>query len=228
MIKFFFALILFPTAAAAAISSLGIFYSVFLNFKFTLPFSAGIAAYLAAHYFAGRPVRLYILAHELTHAAAAMVSGVKVHAISVGKSGGHVRLSDNNALISLAPYCMPFYAVSAAVVYWVLCLVWRPEPYRNYFVAAAGFLMAFHAVNTAETLTGCSQSDLVKAGGKFFSWSLIILCNSMVLLLALKLMYPEIAGVRIFGAEVGNWTVVFWVKIWTLAKTVSVYLWSKR
>ncbi|HAU89921.1 MAG TPA: hypothetical protein DCW72_06765 [Elusimicrobia bacterium] len=141
-------------------------------------------------------------AHELTHALAAVLVGVKVRKISVKKNSGYVLLDSTNAFISLAPYFVPLYTLGVAALYWTAGRFWNVLPLRPWFLAAAGFTLAFHLLHTADILAGPVQSDLRKAGGPVFSLPLLLLLNCLGLAAALKLLFPGLLSLRAYGAGV--------------------------
>ena len=130
-----------------------------------------------------RPLRAYILAHELTHAAAGILCGARVGRLKVRASGGSVQLSKSNTFITLAPYLVPFYAVVLALAAVAVRLAVGGLPCVPAWLAAAGFLWAFHCCFTAGALR-VRQPDIQECG-RVFSWSLIALAN--VLFLAFSL-----------------------------------------
>jgi len=161
----------------------------------TAPLLGGALAGLLLHLL-GRGDRLYVTAHELTHALAAVISGVKVRRISVKKSSGYVLLDSTNAFISLAPYFIPFYTLAVSAAYWTAGAFWPVAPYRPWFLGAAGLTLAFHLLHTADILTGPVQSDLRKAGGPVFSLPLLVLLNCLALAAALRLLFPGLLSLR--------------------------------
>jgi Peptidase M50B-like len=193
--KFLFAFLLFPTIMAFLYETLRIFGNVALNFRTSFYFVIGFSGYFAFHYFVTNPVRMYILAHELTHAFAALLCGYKVRKISVFKKSGYAELSQSNAFVDLAPYCIPLYMLLFALLYFLISLKWDISQCRNVFVVGVGFFMGFHVLNTVEILYCQKQSDLRTAGGVFFSLVVIVLSNCMALLLVLKFLYPKLVFV---------------------------------
>src|SRR2546428_5273578 len=59
-------------------------------------FWGGYALWLAVFALLPKPMRTYVLGHELTHALWAMMMGARVGGLKVRKSGGQVRTSKNN------------------------------------------------------------------------------------------------------------------------------------
>ena len=200
-IKTFIGVILAPAALAAAWATAAALAPALARFGVTFPLLAGALACLLLHA-GGRGKRLYVAAHELTHALAAVVSGVRVRKISVKRSSGYVLLDSTNAFISLAPYFIPFYTLAAAAGYWLAGRFWDVQPLRPWFLGAAGFTLAFHVLHTADILAGPVQSDLKKAGGPVFSLPLLLLLNCLGLAAALKLLFPELLSLKVYGARV--------------------------
>ncbi|MCK5582281.1 MAG: M50 family metallopeptidase [Elusimicrobiales bacterium] len=171
--------------------------NIFLNIKITLPFTIGFIIYIPFHFYSKHSSYLYVLAHELTHAVAAILNGIKIKKISVGKNNGYVTLSRDNIFISLAPYFIPFYAIILGAIYFVAGEFADLSRYRMIFVALIGFFTSFHIVNAIEiTFFGPLQSDLKKAGGRFFSFFIIIFLNCLALLLIFKALYPDLVPLK--------------------------------
>ncbi len=190
-----------PAALAAAWTTAAILAPALGKFSVTLPLLCGALACLLFHW-GGRGKGLYVTAHELTHALAAVFSGVRVRKISVKKHSGYVLLDSTNAFISLAPYVIPLYTLAVAAVYWLAGRFWDAAPLRPWFLAAAGFTLAFHLLHTADILSGPIQSDLKKAGGPVFSIPLLVLLNCLGLAAALKMLFPGLLNMRAYSARV--------------------------
>ncbi len=206
MSKVTLALLISPLTAAAAFSTVALTYSALARLQAALPILIGAALYCPLHFYLPRNRFFYVLSHELSHALAALASGVKVKKIKIGKTGGYVALNSTNAFISLAPYFIPFYALATGLTYGLAAFFLNMSAYRPFFTGAAGFFLAFHLLNTGDILTGPVQSDLKKAGGVFFSISLVLLLNSLCLALTLKMIFPDLVSLRIYAAEVCNVT----------------------
>ncbi|OGR62782.1 MAG: hypothetical protein A2X31_06625 [Elusimicrobia bacterium GWB2_63_22] len=194
-------ILLAPAALAAAWATAAALAPALGKFNVTFPLLAGALACALLHA-AGLGRRLYVASHELTHALAAVFTGVRVRKISVRRSSGYVLLDSTNAFISLAPYFIPFYTLAVSAAYWAAGHFWHLAPYRPWFLAAAGFTLAFHLLHTAEILGGPVQSDLRKAGGPVFSLPLLVLLNCLGLAAALRLLFPGLVSLRAYGAKV--------------------------
>lgn len=226
-IKTLTGLALAPGALAAAWATGAALGPALGKFSATLPLLAGALACLAFHW-TGRGGRLYVTAHELTHALAAVLTGIRVRKISVRKNSGYVLLDSTNAFISLAPYFIPFYTLSVSAAYWAAGRFWELSQYRPWFLAAAGFTLAFHLLHTADTLAGPVQSDLRKAGGPVFSLPLLLLLNCLGLAAALKLLFPELLSLKAYGAgvlqaQLAAYGAVYKAALY-LANTAKIYL----
>jgi len=183
----------------------------------SISFIAGIIVYSLIHFGIFRFLRAYVLAHELTHALAGLLCGFKIKDISVGAESGYVTLSGSNAFVSLAPYCVPVYALLLSAGYGLAGLKWDLSAYRNIFVGGIGFFIAFHIIHTFETLYHEKQSDLRQAGGVVFSVSLILLANSVMLMGVCKLLYPEVINMHAALSSVAELSLRFWKLVWTYA-----------
>ena len=160
----------------------------------------------------------HVLGHELTHALAAWSTGGKVFAISVGEKEGHVDLSHSSAFVALAPYCVPFYAMTVALGYRLL-LWFKPEAGgESLFLFLLGAALGGHFLFTWDSLTTTRQPDLDAAGGVLYSWALITIANALMIMLLLKGLFPEsvplLAGLR----EAASLTGRFWGFAWLGAK----------
>ncbi len=141
---------------------------------------AGIAIWIIIWLFLPPLTRTYVLGHELTHALWSMLFGGKASGLKVGDRGGSVRVTKNNAWVTLAPYFFPLYAVLAAVV-WLLCVWWFPavRPYSPVFLFWIGLTWSFHLTFTIRFLA-YNQPD-IREHGRLFSYALIYALNLLFL-----------------------------------------------
>ena len=95
-------------------------------------------------------------------------------------SGGSVRLTKSNMLITLAPYFFPFYTFLVIIGALVTYAFFRPLPYLPLWLFLIGFTWSFHVLFTLETL-GQRQPD-VKLYGRIFSWTFIFIVNVAIVL----------------------------------------------
>lgn len=192
-------------------------------------FLIGCAAYPVLHVattglgFDGPRRFLYVVGHELTHAAAAWMSGYNVNGFSVGAEGGHVDVSRSNWFIALAPYVVPLYALAVVLGYrlWLwYASVSASGLAHEVFLLALGAALSFHWLFTAGALWSVKQPDLDLAGGTIFSLVLICLGNGVVLLLALKCLFPRVVSLAAAARLAHEFTAGFWLGLFRLVPGV--------
>ena len=183
----------------------------------------GIAAFAMSWFALSHPVRMYVLGHELTHALWGLLFGARPSDVRVSASGGSVRLTKSNMLITLAPYFFPFYTFLVIIVALITYAFFRPLPFLPLWLFLIGFTWSFHVLFTLETL-GQRQPD-VKLYGRIFSWTFIFIVNVAIVLVWLATMTPltfadlgQILLNRIVSAYVllglYSWRAVTW--LWSL------------
>src|SRR5204862_3957731 len=72
-----------------------------------VPMMAGAACWLVIFLLLPKPMWVYVFGHELTHALWTWLFGGRVRKFKATSEGGHVVVSKNNFLITLAPYFFP-------------------------------------------------------------------------------------------------------------------------
>ncbi len=180
-------------ALALVLPTLGVWWGVFRLAKSIPlpsygPIAAGAVVYVVLHVLFRRPMTVYVFGHELTHAAAALLSGYKVKSLFVSEKGGEVQLSNSNVGVALAPYCWPLYTT---VVLLANGLVQHyadlptPPLWAGFGV---GLTLSFHAALTMHALNQ-DQPDL-RHGGRLFSLVVIAFCNGLFLVAVLKSLFP--------------------------------------
>ncbi len=148
----------------------------------------GIAAFALAWMALSHPVRAYVLGHELTHALWGLAFGSRPSDLKVKATGGSVRLTKSNMLITLAPYFFPFYTFVVIVCALITYAFLRPLPFLPLWTFLIGFTWAFHILFTLETLTH-RQPDITLYG-RVFSWVFIYLVNVGIVLVWLATATP--------------------------------------
>lgn len=163
-------------------------------------FALGAVLWIVAFFGLPRPLRLYIVGHELTHAVWVLAMGGRVHKVSVSSKGGYILADRTNTWIALAPYFFPFYSVMVIGLYGVAGLFWDLTvwPWRPLLYALVGLTWAFHMSFTC-WLVPKGQPDL-HYGGTFFSITLIYLLNLLCLSVMLIVASPQITFAG-FGSE---------------------------
>ncbi len=164
-----------------------------------VPLLAGAASWLVIYAMLPRPMWLYVLGHELTHAVWTWLFLGSVKSMKVSSRGGHVKVSKENFLTTLAPYFFPLYAVLVAVVYHSGAALdaWEGPMALGAYHLALGAAYAFHV-----TLTACvlqvRQPDL-DSQGILFSVVVIFLGNALVLMVALPLLTQSMTLGQVAG-----------------------------
>jgi hypothetical protein len=169
-------------------------------------FVGGYVLWLAVFVFLPKPMRTYVLGHELTHALWALMMGARVSGLKVRKTGGQVRTTKTNWLIALAPYFFPFYAMLFMVLFFLAHAIWNFEPYMGLLFFLVGLGWSFHVTFTLMMLLTAEQPD-IHLQGVLFSIVVIYCMN----LLVMALMVTTLARSVTFGAlaqSLGNTFVI--------------------
>jgi hypothetical protein len=172
-----------------------------------VPFLAGAACWLVIYYLLPRPMWLYVAGHELTHALWTWLFAGRVKRIRIGSRGGHVIISRNNFLITLAPYFFPFYAAVVIALFGLGHLIWDWGGHLPWFHLFLGAAYAFHVTLTMHVLQ-TRQTDITDQGC-LFSAVVIWLGNVGLLLVGLPMLTANVAVLTVFG--------------WTLEATGRVF-----
>jgi hypothetical protein len=137
------------------------------------------------------------------------VQGVKVGKIRVRDDGGYVTLSRTNALIGLAPYFFPLYAILAILAWWILHFFVDLSPWRPLWLFVVGAAWGHHVTYTLASLA-IRQQDILE-NGRLFSYTAIYLLNLLGVCIWVVATTP--ATFCEFGA-------IF------LGQTLDAYLWT--
>lgn len=142
-------------------------------------------------FFAGvKPVRIYVLGHELTHAIWVWMFCGRVTSLKVGVEGGCVQTDRVNFWISLAPYFFPLYSVLAIWLWWLAGFWVNVGDHLWILLGILGLTWGFH-VSFTLLMLGRVQPDISREGW-LFSLSLIYLLNLLPLVLLLVFVSPEL------------------------------------
>ena len=161
-----------------------------------VPLLGGAASWIVIYLLLPKPMWIYVLGHELTHAVWAWLFEGQVKKIKVTSSGGHVLITKTNFLIALAPYFFPLYAVLVVAVFAIGHLIWNWRQFLAVFDLFLGAAYAFHITLTAHILK-TRQSDITEQG-YLFSAVVIFLGNISVLLLGIPLLAAKVDVGRAF------------------------------
>ena len=163
-----------------------------------VPMLAGAACWMVVYLLLPRPMWIYVVGHELTHALWVWLLGGTVKRFHATAHGGHVVVSKSNFLIALAPYFFPLYAALIVAVFATGHLIWNWKHYLVWFHLLVGAAYAFHLTLTGHVLK-TRQTDITDHG-YLFSAVVIFLGNVSVLLL----------GVPLLAAKVDSLTALRW------------------
>lgn len=178
-IYFLIGLLLLPACAAVACST---FRQVAQSGDFRgsiVFFLIGFTSYLTFFVAFRKPLRPYLLGHELTHALWVVLFRGKVREIRLSEKRGQVKATKLNTLIALAPYFFPFYTVLVVAAYGIASLWITFGIYHRLVLFAIGFTWSFHLLLNLYMLQR-GQEDL-RVSGRFFSLVVILLLNLIVL-----------------------------------------------
>jgi hypothetical protein len=157
-----------------------------------VPMLAGATCWLVIYLLLPKPMWIYVFGHELTHAVWTWLCWGRVKRFKVTSNGGHVIVSKNNFLISLAPYFFPLYAVIVVAVFAAGQRFWNwSHPLAlAAFHLLLGAAYAFHVTLTLHILK-TRQTDITQHG-YLFSAVIIFLGNITVLLLGIPLLAAKV------------------------------------
>ena len=182
-------------------------------------FLAGYVLWLLVFVFLPKPMRTYVLGHELTHAIWALLMGARVGGLKVKKTGGQVKTSKVNWFIVLAPYFFPFYAMLFIGVFVLVHAIWDIAAYQWVLFFLVGLGWSFHLTFTVMMLLTVEQPD-VKSQGVLFSVVVIYCMNLLTMVVtATALSRSATFGMlaRSLGGDFGA------VYAWTLDKLVALW-----
>jgi hypothetical protein len=192
-VRFFLGGLLIP-CCFAAVRTLGILVqaadpaSSWLISPTGLLMAGGFLLWLFFYIALPRPLRAYVLAHELSHALWGLLHGRRVSQLRVSRQGGSVRIEKPNTLIVLAPYFFPFYTILVVLAYGIGSIFTDLTSWRPVWLAAVGLTWGFHVTFTVSALLD-HQSDIQKVG-HLFSYTFIFWLNALGLALWLVAVGP--------------------------------------
>jgi hypothetical protein len=185
-------------------------------------FAAGYSLWLVAFVLLPKPMRTYVLAHELTHAFWALLMGARVGGLKVSKTGGQVKTSKTNWFITLAPYFFPFYAMLFIGLFFAANAIWGLDRYLNVLFFLVGLGWSFHVTFTLLTLLQSGQPDL-RSQGYLFSAAVIYCMNLLVILLTATLLSQTLPLSALVGTVTSDcvtaygWTLDNLLELWHYA-----------
>lgn len=189
-LKFIFGLLLLPVCAGAGMATWRVIEASGRADTVWIAGLAGALCWLAIYVILPRPMWIYVVGHELTHAVWTWSMGGKVKRFKVSSKGGHVVVTKSNFLIALAPYFFPLYAVLVVLLFVVLGFFVDLQRHTVWFHLLLGAAYAFHITLTLHALKH-SQTDITSQG-YLFSITVIFLGNALVLLVGIPLIARQV------------------------------------
>lgn len=210
-LKFLIAVLLLPVCAGAALALGAVLRECGGADTTWIPFLAGAACWCVVFGLLPKPMWIYVFGHEFTHILWVWLFGGRVKKMKVSSGGGHVLVTKNNFLITLAPYFFPLYGVIVIAVFAVGHLIWGWERFFVYFDLLLGAAYAFHITLTFHALQ-TQQSD-VTSQGYLFSGVVIFLGNALVLLFGIPLLTQKITLIDALKFWfTGTMTILHWLQ----------------
>ncbi len=186
ILRWALALLLFPLCIALSWTIADLIAATGSVVHFWVPFLAGAVCWAIVFLSLPKPMWLYVVGHELTHALWAVAFGGRVKAFRATPRGGHVVLTKSNAFIVLAPYFFPLYAFLWTLLFLGAGIWLDTQRVLLGFHFGLGAAYAFHLSLTAHVLR-VDQPDL-RGEGWLFSGILIWFTHGLLLLLSIPLL----------------------------------------
>ncbi|MCB4756852.1 MAG: hypothetical protein LHV69_07470 [Elusimicrobia bacterium] len=212
-------LLLLPCVWAAFLVLARMVYKLGVTeWKFVWIYAAGALSYLIMERVFHRPMWIYIVGHELTHALSGLLTGARIRSFKASDHQGEVQLSKTNWFIVISPYIIPLYALLLLLIYAVLWHYW-PHPALTYgFQFLMGAALTFHLSLTFMAFHA-RQSDL-KVLGFFLSLVLILLGNALILGVLCVSLFGVTPPIEIYFSSLLKETVGAWTWI---VKSLPLY-----
>ena len=182
-------------------------------------FATGYGLWLVLFAVLPKPMRTYVLGHELTHAVWALLMGARVSGLKVKKTGGQVKTSKTNWLITLAPYFFPFYAMLFIAGFFIAHAIWDLSAHMYWLFFLAGLGWSFHVTFTLMMLLTTKQPD-VQSQGVVFSAVVIYLMNLLTLTLTATLLSRRLTLGELAREAGGDFVAAY---SWTLDKFLALW-----
>jgi hypothetical protein len=201
--KLLVALLLLPLCAGVGRAVLEIASRLEFNEMVMAPLLAGVLCMGLLYFWLPKPIWVYVLGHEFTHAIATVLCGGRVKGMKVGSEGGHVYVTRDNFFVALAPYFIPIYAIMVFVIFALgrQILDWESTAVWAAFFWALGLSYSFHILLTWNILH-TRQTDITSQG-YVFSAVIIFLGNALVVVLGMNIVSSDI-GLGLIAHSLGN------------------------
>jgi hypothetical protein len=220
-LKLLIAIWLLPACAAVTLTAVQVGHRLLVGSQTAsaVAFGTGYVLWLVIFALLPKPMRTYVLGHELTHALWALLMGARVSDLRVRKTGGQVRTSKSNWFISLAPYFFPFYAVLFMAGFFLVHAIVNLTAYMWILFFLVGLGWSFHVTFTLMILLTVDQPD-VQSQGVLFSVVVIYLMNLITMTLTATALSPAL-HFNFFARSLGRdmlksygWTLDNFILLW--------------
>lgn len=178
-IYFILGVLLLPACAALTVTCVRAIATAADLATNLLWFGCGFVSHLTFFLVFNKPLRTYVIGHELTHALWVVLLRGRVKRITVGKRSGAVHATKVNPLIAIAPYFFPIYMLVVLGLYALVRQLAPAHASRGVMLFAVGFTWSFHLLLNTWMLS--HGQDDVRVGGIVFSYIAIFLLNVVVL-----------------------------------------------
>ena len=179
LLRFLLGVVLLPLCVAVTLALLDVLRNVPSSGTLLSPETAwllvGYFLWLGLWFFMPRPVRAYVIAHELTHVLWGLFFGARFRDFQASDRGGSVRLSKSNMFITLAPYFFPFYTILVILLRLLAGCFASHVPCPLVWLFLVGLTWGFHVTFTVQSLL-IAQPDVLEYG-RLFSYVIIYLFN---------------------------------------------------
>ena len=223
LLKFGLGILLLPACVALTLTAWQLTRQLSLGQVLTdstlWAFVAGYALWMVVFVFLPKPMRTYVLGHELTHALWALMMGARVGGLKVKKTGGEVRTSKTNWFIALAPYFFPFYAMLFIALFFIAHAIWNFERYLWVLFFLVGLGWSFHVTFTLLMLLTTKQPD-VQSQGALFSAVVIYGMNLLTMALMVAALSRSVTLAALARSLGGTLVTAYG---WTLDKLVALW-----
>jgi hypothetical protein len=224
-LKLLVAVLLLPACAALTMSTWELGHQLAFGSQAAasnlsiVAFCAGYAVWLAIFALLPKPMRMYVLGHELTHALWALMMGARVSGLKVKKTGGQVKTSKTNWFITLVPYFFPFYAMLFIILFFIANAICDLTEYTWVLFFLIGLGWSFHVTFTLMMLLSMRQPD-VQSQGVAFSAVVIYLMNLLTITLTATLFSRSLTAAVLANSFGQNCLLAYG---WTLDKLLTLW-----
>ncbi|MCX7641012.1 MAG: hypothetical protein N2Z20_00035 [Elusimicrobiales bacterium] len=180
LVKFFYAIFLLPLCFTLLKTLIYVITNVEFQDKLVVAFFIGMGSYVVFHLVFYKPIKFYVLGHELVHVLSTYLCGGKIKNIKISNFYGCVNVNKVNTFIALSPYFVPFYSIIITLL-WIICrYLLKLKIPTEVFMFLLGFSIMFHLILTIYAIY-VGQTDF-RISGWLFSIVVILIVNCLILI----------------------------------------------